>query len=219
MKLFVTGTDTGVGKTFVTAAIARELVRQGESVFAWKPIETGCHEHAGLLIGEDAETLAIAAGDWQTDAGRGLYLFRTPVAPYVAAALESRSIDVAQVVSMAHAATTTSVLVEGAGGLRVPITSDVDIASLAHSCGYPVVIVARASLGTINHSLLTVEAARRDGLTVAGVVLSRLPDVDQQTAESNRREIARIGHVPVHIFDGSDPLSLVDFLSSARPPV
>ena len=215
MKLFVTGTDTGVGKTFVTTAIARELVRQGESVFAWKPIETGCSEHAGLLVGEDAEMLALAAGNWQTGVGRGLYLFRTPVAPFVASALEGRSIDLAEVVAIAHAASTSSILVEGAGGLRVPITSEVDMGGLAGDCGYPVLVVARASLGTINHSVLTVEAARRDGLTVVGVVLSRLPDVGQQTAESNRSEIARIGHVPVHIFNGSDPLSLVAFLSAA----
>ncbi len=215
MKLFITGTDTGVGKTFVTAAIARELVRQGESVFAWKPIETGCRDHDGVLVGEDAELLAIAAGNWQTAFGRGMYLFRTPVAPLVAAALECRSIDVVQVAAIAQAVTTTSVLVEGAGGLRVPITSDVDMARLAKVCGYPLLIVARASLGTINHSVLTVEAARRDGLIVAGVVLSRLPDVGQWTAESNRDEIARIGQVPVHIFDGSEPSRLVAFLSTA----
>ncbi|MBP9086405.1 MAG: dethiobiotin synthase [Kofleriaceae bacterium] len=212
MKLFVTGTDTGVGKTFVCAAIARELVRQRQSVFAWKPVETGCREVNGRLVGDDAETLAIAAGDWQTDVERGMYLFRNPVAPLVAATQEARSIDVPRIVSMALAATSEHVLVEGAGGIRVPLTVDVDMAGLATACGFPVLIVARASLGTINHSVLTVEAAQRDGLRVVGVALSRLPGVDLESAETNRAEIERICHVPVHIFDGRDSSGLLTFL-------
>lgn len=215
MKLFVTGTDTGVGKTFVTAAIARELVRQGHAVFAWKPIETGCREVAGRMVGDDAEALAIAAGNWQTGVQRGMFLFREPVAPLVAATSEGRDIDLAQIVELAHKCQASNVLVEGAGGIRVPICLDADMAQFAKACGYPVVVVARASLGTINHSALTVEAARREGLVVAAVVLSKLSDVEQTTAESNRQQIARIANVPVHVFDGSDSAALVQFLATS----
>ena len=215
VKLFITGTDTGVGKTFVTAAIARQLVVQGHSVFAWKPIETGCEDDGVSLKGFDAEALAVAAGDWQTDVGRGLYLLKAPLAPLVAAEVEGRTIEIAPIVDMAIRSTSDSVLIEGAGGLRVPITRDIDMAGLANACGFPVLVVARASLGTINHSVLTVEAARGDGLRVAGVVLSRLPNVDSQTAESNRLEIARISRVAVHVFDGSDSAGLLGFLASA----
>ena len=215
MKLFVTGTDTGVGKTFVTSAIARELVRQGQTVFAWKPIETGCREVAGRMVGDDAEVLAIAAGDWQTGVQRGMFLFRDPVAPLVAATSEGRHIDLAQIVELAHKSQASNVLVEGAGGIRVPICLDVDMAQFARACGYPVVVVARASLGTINHCVLTVEAARREGLVVAAVVLSRLAEVEQMTAESNRQQIVRIANVPVVIFDGSDSAALLEFLASS----
>lgn len=213
MKLFVTGTDTGVGKTFVTAAIARELVRQGQTVFAWKPIETGCHDVAGHMVGDDAEALAIAAGNWQTGVQRGMFLLRDPVAPVVAAASERRTIEVPAIIDLAHQCQLQNILVEGAGGIRVPITLDTDMAQFARACGFPVVIVARASLGTINHSVLTVEAARREGLIVAGVVLSKLPDVHHATAESNRQQIARIANVPVYVFDGSDSGALLEFLS------
>ena len=162
--------------------------------------------------------MAIAAGNWQTGSERGLYLLRTPVAPHVAAELEGQRIDIDKVVAMALQSTTDCILVEGAGGLRVPINTDSDMARFAKACGFPVIVVARASLGTINHSVLTVEAAQRDGLSVVAVVLSRLPNVELETAERNRSEIERICHVPTYVFDGSKPSALVAFLATTTRP-
>jgi dethiobiotin synthetase len=193
---FVTGTDTNVGKTYVTCALARRARALGHRVFAFKPIESGCALGPdGRYIGADQELLASAAGDWQQGPLRGLYRFALPAAPLVAAAAAQASIDLGLVVEVArtgavqgHASLT---LVEGAGGWRVPITASADMSTLARDLGLPVVVIARAGLGTINHTLLTIEAIERDGLPVAGVVLSRRPDDALSFSQSNRLEIVR----------------------------
>lgn len=190
-QYFVTGTDTGVGKTHVSAALARRAreLHPGRRVFVFKPIETGCARE----YGEDQEALAAAAGDWQQGRLRGLYQFRAPVAPLVAADAEGRTIDVASIVETFRGASegTSLALVEGAGGWRVPITPTHDMASLAIALGLPVVVAARATLGTINHSLLTIEAVERDGCAVAALVLSLRPEEDATFAASNAAQIAR----------------------------
>jgi len=193
---FVTGTDTNVGKTYVTCALARRAATHGHKVFAFKPIETGCSAGPeGGLVGADQELLAEAAGGWQQGPYRGLYRFPLPAAPRVAAAAVQASIDLPRVIETAHAGAAqhqvTLTLVEGAGGWRVPITFDADMSTLARDLGFPVLIVARAGLGTINHTLLTIEAIQRDGLTLAGVVLSRRASDDPEAAQSNRAEINR----------------------------
>ncbi len=191
-RLFVTGTDTGAGKTFVTAALARRARELGKKVFAFKPVETGCELRNGRLVGADQETISVAAGDWQQGQLRGLYQFTNPVAPLVAATLESTAIDLTRIVEISKSVPDAEVvLVEGAGGWRVPITEDGDMATLAQQLDAEVVIAARAGLGTINHSLLTIEAVERDGLTVAALVLSRRPDEDLAFARSNQEEIRR----------------------------
>lgn len=187
---FVTGTDTGVGKTFVAAALARRAVERNLGrVFAFKPIETGCVAR----YGEDQEELARAAGDWQQDELRGLYQFAFPAAPRVAAEAEGRTIELESIVRtyVVGARDGGLAIVEGAGGWRVPITDAADMAALARRLELPVIIVARATLGTINHSLLTIEAVQNDGCSVAALVLSRRPDDDAAFAASNAREIAR----------------------------
>lgn len=192
---FVTGTDTNVGKTYTTCALAHRARARGHRVFAFKPIETGCAgPDAAHRIGADQELLVEAAGGWQRGHLRGLYRFALPAAPLVAAEAEHAAIDLARVLEVAregsaHGATLT--LVEGAGGWRVPITRAADMSTLAQALGLPVVIVARASLGTINHTLLTIEAVQRDGLPIAAVVLSQRPDDPQASTESNRAEILR----------------------------
>lgn len=186
---FVTGTDTGVGKTFTSAALASRGRALGKRVFAFKPIETGCAPPEG----EDQRTLSVAAGDWQTGSMRGLYQLSRPVAPLVAAEAEHRVIDLdlVDVTIRESAAHADLVIVEGAGGWRVPITPTIDMAAFACRLGLPVVVVARATLGTINHSLLTLEAVERDGATVAALILSRQPSDDPEFAASNAHEIAR----------------------------
>lgn len=193
---FVTGTDTNVGKTYVTCALARRARGQGHKVFAFKPIESGCARGPdGELVGSDQELLAAAAGGWQQGPLRGLYRFPLPAAPLVAAEAVETTIDLSLVVQTARRGVADSratvTLVESAGGWRVPITADSDMSTLARALGLPVLVVARAGLGTINHTLLTVEAIQRDGLPVAGVVLSRRVEDDLEAAESNRRQIHR----------------------------
>lgn len=210
-RYFVTGTDTGVGKTFVSAALARRAreLNPKNRVFAFKPIETGCSPESG----EDQETLAQAAGDWQQGSLRGLYRFRQPAAPLVSATAEGRTIDTGSIVETfrRNAEGTSLALVEGAGGWRVPVTSTVDMGGLAFALQLPVVVVGRATLGTINHSLLTLEAVERDGCTVAALVLSQRPDDDPAFASSNATEIGRVWSGRIIIL-GSDPSSLDELL-------
>jgi dethiobiotin synthetase len=193
---FVTGTDTNVGKTYVTCALAIRARAVGHHVFAFKPMETGCVPGPdGTLVGADQEMLAAAAGDWQKGALRGLYRLRQPAAPFVAAESEQTAIDLALVVRAVrqggsqHGA--SIVLVEGAGGWRVPITANADMSTLARQLALPILIVARAGLGTINHTLLTIEAVQRDNLPVAGVILSHRPDDEPRMTQSNSIQIQR----------------------------
>jgi dethiobiotin synthetase len=201
-RLFVTGTDTGAGKTFVTAAIAQRATALGKKVFAFKPIETGCERKNGRRIGPDQEIISAAAGDWQTGELRGIYQLVHPLAPSVAARAESVEIDLNRIVEVSNSVSDADVVVvEGAGGWRVPITEEHDMSSLAKRLDAEVVIAARAGLGTINHSLLTIEAVERDGLKIAALVLSRRPDEDLDFALSNRTEIARVWRGEVLLFD------------------
>ncbi len=199
-RYFVTGTDTGVGKTFVTAALARRSVAAGKRVFAFKPIETGVV--AGL--GEDQTELVAASGGWQTGALCGVYQFKQPAAPSVAATSEARTIDLERIQSVYDqgASNAEVVLVEGAGGIRVPVTDTVDMAGLATLLNLPLIIVTRAGLGTINHTLLTIEAARHSKLKIAAVVMSRRPDDDRAFVASNATEIRRRWDGSLLVFSG-----------------
>lgn len=188
---FITGTDTGVGKTFVASALARRSRALGHRVFAFKPIESGCEVLDNRRIGSDQERLALAAGDWQQGDLRGVYKFQLPAAPLVAAEAEGATVDLGLVAKTfaAGAGQADRVLVEGAGGWRVPLTRSEDTGALARLIGLPLIVVARATLGTINHSLLTLEAIERDGLSVALLVLSRHPGDDPEFAQNNADQI------------------------------
>jgi dethiobiotin synthetase len=168
--LFVTGTDTGVGKTRVACALLRALARRGLRPGAMKPVETGVGD-AGPL---DALALRAAAG---SDAPLALVCpqrFALPAAPAVAAAAEGRAVDLDAIeasfafIDSRH----ECVIAEGAGGLLVPVAPGLSMAGLAARLGLPLLVVARPRLGTLNHTLLTLEAARARGLAVAGVVVS-----------------------------------------------
>jgi dethiobiotin synthetase len=191
---FVTGTDTGVGKTFVTAALARALTGAGKRVAAIKPAESGCRRlEDGSLRAEDAEIIAAAAGGWQRPDQQCLYRLAAPLAPGVAADFEGRTLSLGEMADFVRgvAADAEIALVEGAGGWLVPLSGRQTIADLAVALALPVVVAARATLGTINHSLLTVESVRARGLSVAAVVLSVRPEDDLCAARSNQAEIAR----------------------------
>lgn len=192
---FVTGTDTGVGKTFVGAALVRRARSHGHRVFGFKPIETGVPANRE---GEDQVVLCDAAGGWQTGELRGVYRFRQPAAPRVAAEAEKTAIDLDRIAAVYRDGLATEApsgarpdfaVVEGAGGWRVPVTESADTSTLAKRIGLPVLVVARAGLGTINHSLLSVEAIERDGCEVAALILNVRHDDDRIFARSNEQEI------------------------------
>ena len=192
---FVTGTDTGAGKTVVAAAICAALRARGERVGAAKPVVTGLDEAAP---GEtDHELLALAAGvDPVTVTAR---TFGPPLSPHLAARLAGAPLDPAALVAHARAAAEVrDVLVaEGVGGFLVPLAGGYLIRDYARDLGLPVVIAARPGLGTISHTLLTIDAVRAAGLEVLGVVLTPWPAAPSTMEDSNRDTIAELGGVAV----------------------
>jgi dethiobiotin synthetase len=183
---FITGTGTGVGKTYVATALARRARTLGKRVFAFKPIETGC---AAGTLGEDQRILGQAAGGWQTEDLAGVYQFELTAAPSVASPPGSISFERIAEALQLGSEQADLVLVEGAGGWRVPIDQSHDMAALAKRCGFPIVVVATAALGTINHSLLTIEAIERDGERVAALILSQLPSDDLALVGTNVEQL------------------------------
>jgi dethiobiotin synthetase len=168
--LFVTGTDTGVGKTYVTCALAHALRRAGRRVAVAKPVETGVTDGP-----EDARRLKEAAGDEAPLEEICPLRFGAPLAPTAAARLERRSIDVERLLAWLDARRRAAdvLLVEGAGGLMVPLSGTFTYLDLALRCALPVLIVAANRLGTVNHTALTARVATAAGLDVRGFVLSR----------------------------------------------
>jgi len=175
--IFITGTDTGVGKTIVSAALAFVLRGRGVRVGVMKPVTSGCIERDGLLVSEDAELLAAGAGITVTDEVAP-YLLREPVAPAVAAEKEGVRIEFSRILAAYHrlADSYDFVIVEGAGGLMVPLAGGLLVADLAKLLALPLLVVARPSLGTVNHTLLTCFAARQLELPVRGVVVNNFPE-------------------------------------------
>ena len=186
---FVTGTDTGVGKTVVSCGIARACREQGLDVGVMKPSETGV-EAAGPL---DAQALRDAAGCEDPLELICPQTFAMPAAPTVAAAAEATQVDPAAIRSAwkTLAARHEVMVVEGAGGLLVPVWDGARMADLAAELGLPVVVVARAALGTINHTLLTLEALEQRGLPLAGVVISHATGVLTTADEANVASLRR----------------------------
>ncbi len=191
--LFITATDTGAGKTFVTAVIARTLREQGTAVRVCKPVATGAER-----LSDDTRTLAEAADDPDHDAITP-WVFRTPAAPPVAARLAGvvlRLPDLADAVRR-RAAPGAVVLVEGVGGLLCPLTERETVADLAAELGLPLVVVARRSLGTLNHTLLTLEVAHARRLPIAGVVVTETAPVSGPAEETNVEELRRRIRTPL----------------------
>lgn len=193
---FVTATDTGVGKTVVTAALALALADQGRSVGVLKPVQSG---HCASDPAGDAMLLR----DWlELDAdvdAVNLFAYEEPVAPLVAAREAGEEIHLLPIVERANQLSTQHdlLLIEGAGGLLAPIGEAWTIADMALALGYPLVIVARAALGTVNHTLLTLHVARSLGLSVAGVVLNASSAWEDPSNETNAELIAEFGDIEV----------------------
>jgi dethiobiotin synthetase len=178
-----------VGKTTVLAAAARALRRQGRPVQVCKPVASGGDDDTRLLAAAAGLTDLSAITPW---------MLREPAAPPVAARLEGIELKLDELVAAVQRLIRPGVplLVEGVGGLLCPLTERETVADLARRLGFPLVVVARRSLGTLNHTLLTVEAAQRRGLPVAGVVVSETEPVASLAAQSNVEELRRLD-VPI----------------------
>ena len=187
--LFVTGTDTNVGKTFVSCALIAALRARGRRVSVMKPIETG-------VTGEpqDARALQAAAGDPAPLDTICPVRLRAPLAPSVAARLEGRPLDPEELVARVTARCTEAdlLVIEGAGGLLVPIAGRFTFADLARRCALPVLLVAANRLGTVNHAALTAHVAEAYGLSVRSFVLSQPQPTTDESAESNAAEITAL---------------------------
>lgn len=193
--LFVTGTGTEVGKTVVAAVIARTLATEGQRVHVFKPAVTGLDEG----VETDHALLRRASGSSQSDEEIATYRYGPPASPHLAAELAGEEIDPERLRRAAHAAAegADAIVCEGVGGLLVPLSPTYLVRDLAADLGYPLVVVAGPGLGTINHTLLTLEAARNAGLEVAAVVLTPWPEQPTEIERSNRETIARLGDVVV----------------------
>ncbi len=207
--VFVTGTDTGVGKTVVAAAICAAAAERGIRVAAFKPVVTGLDEPAGEWP-RDHELLASVAGAGQTPEDVAPYRYGPAVSPHLAAQLAGEIVDPERLVAAAgeQAGRADALVAEGVGGLLVPLAKDYLVRDFAGELSLPVVIAARPGLGTISHSLLTIEAARAVALRIQAVVLTPWPDDPDEMLRSNRETIERFGEVPVIGLPRTDPDSL-----------
>jgi dethiobiotin synthetase len=224
--LFVIGTGTEIGKTVVAAAIAHTARRAGARVAVFKPAVSGLDDYPlAPETWESARQLAdhallrLAAGSAQGDDEIAPYRYGPPVSPHLAAELAGERIDPDLLRGAALDATQDSDLLvcEGVGGFLVPLTQDYLVRDLARDLALPVVIVAAAGLGTINHTLLTIESVRAAGLEVASVVLNRWTAEPSPMERSNLGTIERVGSVPVQTLPELD-LGAPDSWPALTPP-
>jgi dethiobiotin synthetase len=198
-SIFITGTDTGVGKTLIAGGLAACSRSGGSRVGVMKPVESGCRRTDQGLQPDDALFLKKMAASADALDDIVPYRLEQPLAPSVAAALSGLAIDFA-VIKEAYrriARQKDLVLVEGAGGLLAPIAGQLTGVDLIRLLQIPLIVVARNALGTINHTLLTVEHARRSGLTVLGIILNQCAPVPDRSAETNPGIIKELSGIPL----------------------
>jgi dethiobiotin synthetase len=210
---FVTGTGTEVGKSVVAAVLARTARAAGSRVAVFKPAVSGLDgypprperwQDAAEL--PDHVLLRLASGSTQSGDEIAPYLYGPPVSPHLAAELAGEPIDpdLLRGAALAAAEGSDVLICEGVGGFLVPLTPDYLVRDLARELGMPVTVVASPGLGTINHTLLTIEAVRDAGLQVSRVVLSRWPEAPSLLEVSNRETISELGSVPVEMLHHLD---------------
>ncbi|SAL56595.1 dithiobiotin synthetase [Caballeronia arvi] len=203
LSFFVAGTDTEIGKTFVSCALLHGFARAGLRAAAMKPIASGAILRDGVLHNEDADQLDAAANVALPNDIRTPFMMREPIAPHIAARREDIALDISRIVDAHRFAVTQAdiVVVEGVGGFRVPLTDTHDTADLALALNLPVVLVVGMRLGCISHALLTAEAIASRGLKLAGWVANRVdPDMlypDENIASLKQRiDAPLIGVIP-----------------------
>ena len=198
--LFISGTGTGVGKTLIAGAIAKILTEKGLAVGVFKPIATGCKRTWDGLISDDTEFLAHCANSNESLATITPVGYLTPAAPVVSAFCDGPAIDFEKIASAYRRICQGSdiVIVEGIGGVRVPLTLEFDVLDLAAELGLAVVIVAGPNLGTINHTLMTIDCVRAAKLKIAGVVITGYDGTKSTTAEDTAPDvISQCGQIEV----------------------
>ncbi len=217
--LFVTGTDTGVGKTLITAGLAHALRAMGIDVGVMKPVETGCPIRGGRLQPSDALTLREAAGSRDALDMVNPYRLREPLAPMVAAERSGRQIDVERLLERFDrlADRHTMMLVEGAGGLLAPITEEVSFLDLAARLRLPLLIVIGSRLGALNHARLTVAAALAAGVPVAGAIVNRATAERSPARTTNPSALSRL--LPISVLGEIPHLSGVRGSMLWRSPI
>ena len=179
MRAFLTGTDTGVGKTFVTSLLARSLRQSGHDTIALKPLCSGDRA--------DAEILRAAGGNELTIDEVNPLWFQTPVSPLVAARRENREISIGR----------KSVLVEGAGGWLAPIAAGATVADLCAALDLPIIVVTANRLGCVNHALLTLESIRAHGLECHGIILNTIDPAPDDASRTNRALLEEFTSIPI----------------------
>ena len=223
--VFITGTDTDVGKTWVAAGLTAALRQRGVKAVYFKPIQSGCPEEGGRLIPTDAQFARHLAGLQEPLEALTPIALRLPLAPGVAAAQEGVEVDLGRIADSLRdlAARYEFLVVEGAGGLYVPlIGTHFLVLDLIRWLSLPLAVVARAGLGTINHTALTVKAALAAGVEVAGVILNRFPERPGLAEETNPGVIEAITGVPVlgrlpEVADLDRPAGREVFLAAVEP--
>lgn len=197
--IFITGTDTDVGKTIVSAGLALVLRDRGMKVGVMKPVATGCYGKDERLISQDAAFLIEAAQNEHPPLTSPVR-FRNPLSPNVAAMLEKKEVDVQGILKSYRQLQKyyDFLIIEGIGGLMVPLRKDYYVANLIREMGLPIVIVSYAGLGAINHTLLTVDAAMIRGLEVRGIIFNRVSVTNYSLAElTNPKVIHDLSGVPI----------------------
>ena len=197
--ILITGTDTGVGKTYFTVSILKYLRKKRKNVCGLKLVETGCNP-----VCEDAEKISKVCGRKIPP----IYKFRTPVAPAVASDIEGTKVDISKLKEKIKEFSKNydEVFLEGAGGLLVPITWDYTFLDLAKELKAEIIVVALNKLGVLNHTLLTVRVCECEGLKVRAVILNNREKYDK-SVETNYSSLKKLLNVPVYLFSSYKDLS------------
>jgi dethiobiotin synthetase len=221
--VFVTGTDTGVGKTLFSTALLLRLGAEGIRAAACKPVAAGCRLEGGRRVNEDAELLAAAAPRGAPLETVNPVALEPAIAPHIAAAEAGVTLEPGPLVAACHAAGEGAefLVVEGAGGWRVPLSASATLADVAIGLNFPVVLVVGLRLGCLNHALLSAEAIRADGLRLAGWVANPLAEPMPRLEENIATLTARLGApllARLPACDAGDPMLRARQAAAALPP-